>query len=82
MLGNPYLSNHPDRCFNVSICPVACPLLTSKIFGLVNEEESNNKSLHLDPALEKFWVMQCGRLRLCTAVDMGTTINNCWKLFR
>ena len=33
-------------------------------------------------SLEKFWVTQCGWLRLCTTVAMGTTITNLWKLFR
>ena len=53
----------------------------SKFFGLVNELDSQNKSRQLDIALEKFWVTQCGWLRLYTTVAMGTKITNCWKLF-
>ena len=33
-------------------------------------------------ALEKFWVTQCGWLRLCTTVYMGMNITNFWKIFR
>ena len=36
----------------------------------------------MDLALEKFWFMQYGWIRLCTTVAMGMTITNCWKLFR
>ena len=53
-----------------------------KFFGSVNEEDSQNKSLQSDIALEKFWVAQCSWLRLYTNVSMGMTITNCWKLFR
>ena len=34
-----------------------------------------------DIALEKFWVTQCGWIRLFTTVAMGMKITNCWKLF-
>ena len=47
----------------------------------VNEVDSHNKSRQSDLALEKWWVNQCGWLRLCTSVAMGMTITNCWKLF-
>ena len=52
-----------------------------KCFDLVNEVDSHNKSHQLDLALDKFLVMQCGWLRLCTTVAMGMTITNYWKLF-
>ena len=80
MLGISYLSNYPYQFSNVSICPVASPLLMSKCFGLVNEVDSHNKSHQLDLALDKFWVTKCGWLRLCTTVSMGVNITNCWKL--
>ena len=48
----------------------------------MNEVDSHNKSSQSDLALEKWWVTQCGCLRLCTTVAKGTTITNCWKLFR
>ena len=32
-LGIPYLSKYPDQFYNVSIRPVAHPLLMSKFFG-------------------------------------------------
>ena len=48
----------------------------------VNEFDSHNKSRQSDLALEKWWVTQRGWIRLCKTVDMGMTINNCWKLFR
>ena len=60
MLGIPYLSKHPDKCFNVSILPVACPHLTSKFFGLVNDLDLQNKSRQSDLALGKFWEAQFG----------------------
>ena len=82
MLGIPYLSKYPDQCSNVSIFPVAHPLLMSKFFGSVNEVDSHSKSRQSYLALEKFWVTQCGWLRLGTTVAMGVTITNCWKLFR
>ena len=48
----------------------------------MNEVDSHNKSRQSDLALEKWWVNQCGWLRLCTTISMGMTITNCWKLFR
>ena len=41
--GIPYLSKYPDQFTNVSIRPVARPLVTSKTFSAVNEIESHNK---------------------------------------
>ena len=52
------------------------------IFSAVNEVDSHSKSRQYDLAQEKWWVTQCGWLRLCTTVSMVMTINNCWKLFR
>ena len=80
MLGIPYLSNYPDQFYNVSIILVACPLLMSKFFALVNKVDSHTKSRQSYIALEKFWVTQYGWLRLCTTVAMRMTITNCWKL--
>ena len=51
-------------------------------FSAVNEVDSHNKSRLYDLALEKFWVTQCGLMRLRTAVATGMIINNGWKLFR
>ena len=48
----------------------------------MNEVDSHNKSRQSDLALEKWWVTQCGWLRIGTTVAMGMSINNCWKLFR
>ena len=53
-LGIPYLSKYPDQFYNVSIRPVACPLLISKCFGSVNEVESDNKYRQSYLALESF----------------------------
>ena len=53
-LGIHYLSKYPDQFSNVSIIPVARPLLMSKCFGLVNEADSHNRSGKWDLALEKF----------------------------
>ena len=47
----------------------------------MNEVDSHNKSRQSDLSLEKWWVTQCGWLRLCATVAMGMTITNCWKLF-
>ena len=53
----------------------------SKFFGCVNEVDFHNKSGHSDLALEKYWVTQCGWIRLCTKGFMGVNIINLWKLF-
>ena len=53
----------------------------SKFFGSVNEVDSENKSRQSDLALEKFWLTQCGWIRLCINVAMGMNINNGWKMF-
>ena len=55
-LGIPYLSNYLDQFSNLSILPVACPLLVSKFSGLVNGVDSQNKSRQSDLSLENFWV--------------------------
>ena len=78
----PYLSKYPGQFSNVSVCPVSHTLLVSKFFGSVNEVDSHKKSRHSDIDMEKFWVTQCGWIRLCTTVAMGMTITKCWKLFR
>ena len=52
-----------------------------KFFGYVNEVYSHNKSRHYDLALDKFWVNQCGWLRLCTTFVIGMNITNGWKPF-
>ena len=80
--GIPYLSKYPDQCTNVDIRPVAFPLVMSKCFSAVNEVDFRNKSRQSYLALDKWWVTQCGWMRLCTKVVMGMTITNCWKLFR
>ena len=54
----------------------------SKNKSSVNEVDSHNKAIQSYLALEKWWVTQCGWVRLCTTVAMEMTINNCWKLFR
>ena len=72
---------YPEQFTNVSIRPVALPLVMSKK-SAVNEVDSHNKSRQSGLALEKLWVIQCGWLRLCTTVSMGVTITNCCKLFR
>ena len=79
--GIPYLSKDPDQSYNFSICLVAFPLVMYKFIESVNDVEYHNNSRWSDLALEKFWVVQCGWLYLCTTVDMGTTTTNCWKLF-
>ena len=43
----------------------------------MNEVDSHNKSRQSYLALEKWWVTQCGWLRVCTIVAMGMTITNC-----
>ena len=78
--GLPYLSQYLDQFTNVAIFPVARPLVTSQLFGAVNEVDSH-KSKQSDLELDKFQVTQCGWLQLCMTVAMGININNCWKLF-
>ena len=60
--------------------PVARPLVMSNKY-VVNEVDSHNKSRQYDLALKKWWVTQCGWLRLCTTVAMVITITNFWKMF-
>ena len=78
--GIPYLSKYPDPFYNVYICPVAHPLVMTKLFGSVNEVEPHNKSRQYGLALEEFWVTQCGWLWLCMKVSTEMTINNFWKI--
>ena len=52
--GIPYLSKYPEPFSNVSICPVARPLVMSKFFESINEVDSHNKSRRSDLALENF----------------------------
>ena len=52
--GIPYLSKYPDQFTNVTICPVACPLIMSKNKSAVNEVDFHNKSRKSDLALEKW----------------------------
>ena len=72
--GIAYLSKYPEQFTNVSIHPVARPVVMSKK-SAVNEVDSHKKSRQSDLALEKWWVTQCGWMRLCTTVSMGITIN-------
>ena len=46
--GITYLSKYPGMFDNVAICPVACTIFTSKLFGSVNEFESHNKPRNYD----------------------------------
>ena len=71
---------YPDQFTNITIRPVALPLVVSKFFGVVKEVDSHNKSRQSYLALEKFWVTQCGYLWLCTIFAMGITITNFRKL--
>ena len=60
MLGINYLSKYPDQFSNVSINPVALPLIMPKFFGSVNEVDSQKKSRQSDLALDKFWLTKYG----------------------
>ena len=71
-----YLSKYPDRFCNVSIHPVACPLVMYNSFGEVNEFHSYKKPRQSYLALDKFWVNQCSWIRLCMTVSIGMTITN------
>ena len=48
----------------------------NNFYGSVNEVDSHKKSIQYDLSLEKFWVVQCACLLLCTSVAMITTITN------
>ena len=52
--GLTYLSKYPGQFYNVSIRPVARPLVMYKFVGSVNEVDFHNKSTQTDLALEKF----------------------------
>ena len=54
--------------------PVARPLYMSKLFGSVYKVYFHDKYRQTDLALEKYWVTQCGWLRLFTEVYMVMTI--------
>ena len=79
--GIPYLSKYPDQFTNVAIRPVARPLVMSFFFPAVNVVDSQNKSRHSDLVLEKWWVTQCGWLRVCITVAIGMNITNSWNMF-
>ena len=49
--GLPYFFNYPDQFSNVSVLPVARPLVVYKFFGSVNEVGSHNKSRQSELAL-------------------------------
>ena len=49
-----YLSKYPDQFFNVSVFPIASPLVVYKFFGSVNDVDYHNKSRQSDLVLEKF----------------------------
>ena len=49
--GIPYLSKYPDQFANVSIRPVARPVVMSKNISVVNEVDSHNKSRQSDFSL-------------------------------
>ena len=75
-----YLSNLTNLLmltFTLLLVPLFC-----QFFSAVNEVDSHNKSRQSDLELEKWWVTQCGWLRLCTTGAMGMTITNSWQLFR
>ena len=52
----------------------------SNFFGSINEVDSHKTLSHNRLALEKYWVTQCGWLQLYTAVAMGMTSTNFWKI--
>ena len=79
--GIPFLFKYPEPYHNVVIHPVARPLVMSKFSGSVDGVDSHNKSRQSDLALEKFWVTQCGWIRLCKTVYMGINITNFLILF-
>ena len=67
---------------NVPIITVARPLVMYKFFVSVNQVESHNKHRQSDLVLEKYWITQCGWLRLCMTAAMVNTINNLCKPLR
>ena len=73
--GLTYLSKYYDQFTNVYIRPVARPLFMSKFFSAVNEVDYQKKLRQSDLALDKWWVTQCGWIRLYTTVAMGTAIH-------
>ena len=79
--GLPYLSKYLGQFYNVSICPGALVIVIYKFFGYANEVDPHKTSRQSDLVLEKFWVTQCGWIRLYTTVAMVITITNSWKLF-
>ena len=54
----------------------------SKNISAVNEVDSHNKSRQYDLALDKWWITQCGWIRICKTVATGMIITIFWKLFR
>ena len=79
--GIPYLSKYPDQFSNVSIHPVAHPLVMYKFFGFVNYIDSLKKLSQSDQVIQKFWAKQCGWLQLCTTASMGISQLNILPLF-
>ena len=63
------------------IQPVSFPHRISKLFGSVNETDPHKKTIQADLALEKYWIIHCSWLWLCTKFAMGNNITNFWKYF-
>ena len=76
-----YLSKEPKPFSNVAISTVYFPLVMSKLFGSVKEVESHKKLIQSYLLMGKYWVTNCGWIRLFTIVAMVTNITNIWKLF-
>ena len=79
--GIPYLLNLPESCSNVSIYPFTCPLVMYKLFGSVNEIDSDNKLRQYYLALVNYWINQCDWIQLYRTVDIIINIKMFWKLF-
>ena len=52
-----------------------------KFFGYFNDVEPHNKSIQSDLALGKYWITQCGWIRLCKIVSTGMAITIFWNIF-
>ena len=70
--GLPYLSKYPDHLFTLLLVPLSC-ISSFDVLMMVNPIIYKRQ---YDLALEKFWVTQCGWIRLCTTVSMLMTITN------
>ena len=79
--GDPYLSNFPDKYFNVYVRPIVRPHFLVRYFNACNAIDNQNSMRQSDLEIYTYWVTQSGYFRSATAVELGMGITNGKHLF-